>query len=75
MFKLECYTPDPVSCPSSCLRLPSVLGPVPPILYFTYQVAVAGALLGRFVRALRWVQGTTIIILRVLWGLMKVVAG
>ena len=33
------------------------VGPVPPILYFTTQVW-AGAVLGCFVRALRWVQGT-----------------
>jgi len=36
-----------------CRSSPAVL----PILYFTGQFWV-GALLGRFVRALRWVQGT-----------------
>ena len=49
------------------------VGPVPPILYFTTQVW-AGAVLGCFVRALKWVQGT-IFILRALWGFKKVVAG
>jgi len=49
------------------------VGPVPPTLYFTDQVWV-GAVLGCFVRALRWVQGT-IFIWRALWALMKVVAG
>ena len=62
-----------------CLALSSLLaaaisvGPVPPILYFTDQVW-AGAVLGCFVKALGSVQGTCII-LRALWGLMKVVAG
>jgi len=49
------------------------VGPVPPNLYFVDQVWV-GAVLGCFVRTLRWVQGT-IFNLRALRGLMKVVAG
>jgi hypothetical protein len=48
-------------------------GPVQPILYFTGQIC-DGAVLGRFVRALRWVQGT-ISISKALWGFMKVVVG
>ena len=36
---------------------------------------MARAVLGCFVRALRWVQGSFFIISRVLWGLTKVVAG
>ena len=71
-FKQGWFAPDPVSCPSSCFfRLP--LSPVPPILYFTDQVR-AGAVLGRFVRALRPVL-VTCFILGSLWGLMKLVAG
>ena len=49
------------------------VGPVPPILYFTDQVW-AGALLGRFARALELGQGTCFI-LGALWGSMKVVVG
>jgi hypothetical protein len=47
------------------------VGPVLPILYLTDQVW-AGAVLGRFVRALSWVQGT-LFILGDSWGLMKLV--
>ena len=49
------------------------VGPIPPILYFTDQVW-AGAVLGRFVGALRWVQDTCFI-LGALLGLIKAVAG
>ena len=50
-------------------------GPIPPVLYFTDQVWTGhGAMSGRFVRALRWVQGTCFIS-GALWGLIKVVAG
>jgi hypothetical protein len=37
------------------------VGPVPSILHFTDQVWAA-AVLGHFVRALRWVQGTCVIL-------------
>jgi hypothetical protein len=49
------------------------VGLVPPILKFTDQVW-DGAVLGRFVRALRWFQAA-IVILGALCDLMKVVAG
>ena len=38
-------------------RIAISVDPVPPILYFTHQVW-AGVVLGHFVRALRWVQGS-----------------
>jgi hypothetical protein len=44
-------------CHQCLLKAAIIVGPVPPFLNFTDQVW-AGAVLGCFVRALRWVQGT-----------------
>ena len=67
MLKQGWYTPNPVSCPSSCF-----LSPVLPILYFTGQVQ-SEPVSGRVVRALGLFQGTGRFS-GALWVMMKVVA-